>query len=105
MPPRHTLNVTPIRITEPHGQKRLLPAHDRVVLERQQHHDDRRQPEQVCAEGEPEPEKDVAEIERVPYVRERSAVDQRTEALAAGARNGADVVNGPQSYGFASSDR
>jgi len=75
-----------------------------VILERQQNQDDRREPEQVRAHRETEPQQDVAQIERVSHGGKRSRRDKRTETIAACARNRANMVNGPEPDGLAGGD-
>ena len=45
-PSRHARRVLAVGVAEPRLEQPFLPPHDRVVLEREQHDDDRREPEQ-----------------------------------------------------------
>ena len=55
--------------------------------------------------GEADPQHDVADVERIAHERERAGGDERTEPVAARARDRADVMDAPEADRFARGDQ
>jgi hypothetical protein len=71
-----------------------------VVLDGEQHHDDRHQPHKPRSDREPDPQGDVAQVERITDDGKRSRDDKGPEAIASRPRDRPDVMNGPQADRF-----
>jgi len=76
-----------------------------VILEGQHEDEYGDEPEDPGAGGKADPQRDIAEVERIPNKGKRAGGDQRTEAIAPGPRDDSDVVDGPESERFGREDK
>jgi hypothetical protein len=90
-----------VRFADSLSEQALFPADNRVILEREQDHDDGREPDKLSADGKTGPQEDVADVQGIADQREGPARHQRTEAVAPRPRDRADVVHRPEPDGFA----
>src|SRR5207342_1685344 len=62
------------------------------------------EPQQSGTDGEAEPKRDVAQIQRIADMGERAGRDERSEPFAPGARDDADVIDSPEPEAFTEGD-
>ena len=96
--------IVAVDLTHAALEQPLFPSDDGVILETEQHDDDRREPQQARAYRETDPQQDVADVQRVPDQRKWPAVDKRSKAVGPRARDGADMVNPPKPDELAEGD-
>jgi hypothetical protein len=89
-----------IFLSESRLQQLFLPPDDRVILERQQDEEHRDEPQEPGADGETDPQRNIAQVQRIADDRKRAGGYERTEAVASRARDDADMVHGPQTQRF-----
>ena len=94
-PSRDPRQIVAVWLAEPRRQKLFLPPNDGVILQSEQQRDRRHQPRKAGGQRQPEPERDIAQIEWITDPAKRTARHQRSQPVGARPRDRANLPDRP----------